>query len=458
MKKIQLKSTAVDIRALAIQIVAVKQLLPFESNPREHSDQHVGDIAKAIKAVGMTVPILCDEDYVIIAGHGTLLACKLLGMTEVPIICLENLSQAQKIAFRIAHNKLCESGAWNLDLLASNFEILYDQELNFDLTITGFDIGAIDVARLGGKEKIKAAAAAAASESENVELAEIPAVPISRLHDRFTIDRHVVLCGDSRDAHALKLALGDDRADLALSDIPYNTKILGNVSGLGKKKHPDFVMASGEMDSTTYQEFIEQSSKMQAAFSRSEAYNCTFTGWYSLTDILIANQRVYPKLAHMCVWAKTNGGLGMPWRNAWEGILVYRVPGGKVINNVMLGKHGRNRTDVFNYAGVNTFRAGRMEELEIHPTCKPVALLADLIIDITSIGGIVLDTFLGSGSTILAAHETKRRGVGIELDPKYVDVAILRPEKAIGKPAIHQSGKTFTELSADRRRDAEGEF
>ena len=138
--------------------------------------------------------------------------------------------------------------------------------------------------------------------------------------------------------------------------------------------------------------------------------------------------------------------------------MVYRVPGGKVTNNVMLGKHGRNRTDVFTYAGVNTFRAGRMEELEIHPTCKPVALLADLIMDITSIGGIVLDTFLGSGSTILAAHETKRRGVGIELDPKYVDVAILRLEKAIGKPAIHQSGKTFAELSADRRRDAQGDF
>jgi DNA modification methylase len=197
---------------------------------------------------------------------------------------------------------------------------------------------------------------------------------------------------------------------------------------------------------------------MQAAFSKPGAYNCMFTGWSSMNDMLEAGKLAYPQLAHICIWSKTNGGLGAPWRNAWEGILVYRVKGGKTQNNVMLGKHGRNRTDVFQYAGVNTFRAGRMEELQSHPTCKPVALLADLILDITPIRGIVLDVFLGSGSTILAAHETERRGIGIELDPRYVDVAIGRLEKAIGKPAIHHSGRTFAELAADRAADNEGEL
>ena len=171
----------------------------------------------------------------------------------------------------------------------------------------------------------------------------------------------------------------------------------------------------------------------------------------------LANRDVYRELKHICIWKKNNGGMGSLWRGAWEGILIYRVDGGRSHNNVMLGVHGRNRTDVFEYAGVNTFKAGRMEELSVHPTCKPVPLLADLIMDVTPINGTVLDVFLGSGSSIVAAHQAKRRGVGIELDPKYVDVAVRRVEEAVGEPAVHQSGRTFSELSA-KRRDRAGDF
>lgn len=445
-----------DIRSLAIEFVAASDLTPFENNPRVHDKAHVAEIAESVGNFGMLIPLLIDSHNTIIAGHGTLLACQSKGMTEVPVIRIGHLNEAQKIALRIAHNRLCEKGQWDLDLLASNFEILYDQDLSFDLTITGFDTGEIDVARLGGKERIKAAAKAAAEVAEVVEMPEPGTKAISRLHDRFTVDRHVVVCGDARDPAAYELALAGELADAVIHDPPYNTKIKNNVSGGGKKKHEDFVMGSGEMDTEDFRRFIAESAAQQLRHSKPGARNCMFTGWYSMHDMLEGCSRVYSVLAHICIWAKTNGSMGSPWRNSWEGILVHHNRDGKRVDNIRLGRFGRNRLDVFHYAGVNTFRAGRMEELEAHPTCKPVALLADLIIDITPIGGLVLDSFLGSGATILGAHEAKRRGVGIELDPKYVDVALRRIEKATGKKAIHSSGMTLDELAHARATQPEG--
>lgn len=446
-----------DIRSLAIEFATTCSLIPFTNNPRSHDKDHVADIEKSVNEFGMVIPILCDDHNVIIAGHGTLLACQSAGLEEVPVIRVGHLSEAQKVALRIAHNRLCESGKWDMDRLASNFEILYDQDLSFDLTITGFDTGEIDVARLGGKERIKARAKAAAEVSEAVELPPANGKPISRLHDRFTIDRHVVVCGDARDPAAYDLALAGQRADAAIHDPPYNTKIKGNVSGGGKKKHDDFIMGSGELDRDAFRLFIEQATALQLRYSKPGAYNCMFTGWYSMHDMLEAVSRVYPVLSHICIWAKTNGSMGSPWRNSWEGILVHHNSDGKRTDNIRLGKFGRNRLDVFNYAGVNTFRAGRMEELDAHPTCKPVPLLADLILDITPINGLVLDSFLGSGATILGAHQAKRRGVGIELDPKYVDVALRRIEQATGKHAIHSSGLTLDELAVVRRTEDDGD-
>jgi DNA modification methylase len=446
-----------DIRSLAIEFATTSSLTPFENNPRAHDKGHVADIAKSVNAFGMVIPILCDDHNVVIAGHGTLLACQSEGLHEVPVIRVGHLSEPQKVALGIAHNRLCESGKWDMDRLASNFEILYDQDLGFDLTITGFDTGEIDVARLGGKESIKARAKAAAELAEVVELPGANITPISRLHDRFTIDHHVVVCGDARDPAAYGVALAGQRADAAIHDPPYNTKIKGNVSGGGKKKHDDFIMASGEMDRNAFRLFIERATALQLRHCKRGAYNCMFTGWYSMHDMLDAASRVFAVLSHICIWAKTNGSMGSPWRNSWEGILVHHNNDGERTDNIRLGKFGRNRLDVFNYAGVNTFRSGRMEELDAHPTCKPVPLLADLILDITPIGGLVLDSFLGSGATILGAHQAQRRGVGIELDPKFVDVALRRIEQATGKHAIHSSGLTLEELAKARRSEDKGE-
>lgn len=438
-----------DIGSLAVEIIPTGRLKPFPKNPRDHKKAHIDQVARSIETFGMNDPILCDEKFEIIAGHATLLACKVLKMDRVPVIRLEHLSESEKIAFRIAHNRLCETGKWDLELLASNFELIYDQDLSFDLEITGFATGEIDVMRIGGKETVTAAAEAARLVEELVELPDAKGPPVSRPFDRFTIGRHVIVCGDARNVDAYKLALGDETADFALCDAPYGCKIAGHASGLGRTKHQDFIEGS-DISPEELRSLVGGASRLQAAFSKPGAYNAQFTDWRAMFDMQLANREIYPELKHICIWKKSNGGMGSLWRGAWEGILVYRVRGGKSRNNVMLGVHGRNRTDVFEYAGVNTFKPGRMEELIAHPTCKPVPLLADLILDVTPIGGIVLDAFLGSGSTILAAHETERRGIGIELDPKYVDVAVRRVEKRVGKPAIHQSGKTFDELAAER--------
>lgn len=450
--------TARNPGSLQIENVPVERLKPFKKNPRDHGKAHIAEVAQSIGAFGMNVPILCDEEYEIIAGHATLLACKLLGLKRVPVICLGHLNDAEKVAFRIAHNRLCEKGKWDPELLVANFEILYEQDLSFDFEATGFSTGEIDVMRIGGKEAVKDAADAARLAEEVVELPDPAMKPVSRLFDRFTIGRHVVVNGDARDRRAYELALGGTKADLGLCDAPYGCPIAGHASGLGRVKHEDFLEGSN-LTSKELRELVGGASALQAAFSKAGAYNVQFTDWRAMFDMQLANREIYAELKHICIWKKTNGGMGSLWRGAWEGILVYRVGGGKSRNNVMLGVNGRNRTDVFEYAGVNTFKTGRMEELMAHPTCKPIPLLADLIMDVTPIGGTVLDVFLGSGSTILGAHETERRGVGIELDPKFVDVAIRRIEKRVGEPAIHHSGKTFDELAAERaqEREAEGE-
>lgn len=446
------KKSDFDIRDLEVTVVSMSKVKGHAKAPRLKKRSHIEEIAKSVDGFGMIDPLLVDENGELIAGENTLEACRAQGMSEVPVIYLRHLNEAQKVALRIAHNRLCEKGEWDQEVLADNFEFLMDSEYEIDLEITGYEFGEIDVLLEGGKDAIATNAAAAAQAPEEIELEDLPETPVSRLGDVFGIGEHMVACGDGTTRIAYRLALGNRKADLGLTDSPYNVKT-SRISGRGKVKHDDFVQGSGEMSSDEFRSFVEAAAKQMATHTRAGAYNMFFTGWYSLWDIMTGCDRIFGSLAHMCIWAKTNGGMGSPWRNAWEGILVYRNKGGKIQNNIQLGRFGRNRTDVFTYAGVNVFRRGRMEELRSHPTCKPVALLKDAILDVTPIGGIVLDPFLGSGSSIVAAHEARRRGVGIELDPRYVDVAIQRIEAATGSEAVHQNGKTFAQLREERGRE-----
>ena len=452
-------STKFDIRKLAVTRLATGLVKEFSDNPRDHSDAHVNEVAESITAFGMVDPILCDENYVAIAGHATLRACKKLGMKQVPVIILDHLSDNEKRALRIAHNRLTENGQWNLDRLATNFEILTRAEIDFKLEVTGYTIGEIDVARMGGKDKVKAAAKANAVHEDVVVLPDPHRPPVSQLGDRFEIGQHILVCGDMRERPSYDLALGNKRADLVIADLPYNIPAR-QIGGLGKVQHPDFLTGYGEMTRPQYRDYCGETFSLLAAFSKPGAFNMSFTDWRVAADMIAAGEVVYERLEHICIWAKTNAGMGSLWRGQYEMVLVFGVKGKppRSRNNVMLGKYGRHRSDLWTYAGVNAFRPGRMEELSAHPTAKPVPLLKDAILDVTPIGGLVLDPCVGSGSTIVAAHEAGRCGFGIELDPHYLDVAIRRVEEAIGKPAVHQSGKTFAELKLARSGDFEDAF
>ena len=173
--------------------------------------------------------------------------------------------------------------------------------------------------------------------------------------------------------------------------------------------------------------------------------------WRHLGEVLAAGRAAYTDLKNLCVWAKTNGGMGSLYRSQHELVFVFKAGTGSHINNVELGKHGRYRTNLWSYAGINSFGKDRDAELALHPTVKPVALVADAILDCSKRGGIVLDAFAGSGTTLIAAEKTGRRGYGIELDPRYCDVIIRRLAAAAKVAAIHAAtGKSFAEIERER--------
>jgi hypothetical protein len=236
-------------------------------------------------------------------------------------------------------------------------------------------------------------------------------------------------------------------------DPPYNVKI-DSVVGRGARRHREFAMASGEMDPDTFVSFLSDSLGAAARFSMDGAVHFACMDWRHVGELVRAGHIVYGAMLNLIVWVKTNAGQGSFYRSQHELIGVFRVGSGPYLNTIELGRHGRNRSNVWQHAGANTFRKGRLEDLRGHPTVKPVGMIADAIKDCTRRGQIVLDTFCGSGATLLAAERVGRQGRGLEIDPAYVDLAIRRWQSFTGRDALHmESGLTFEEMRA-RRVDA----
>jgi DNA modification methylase len=236
------------------------------------------------------------------------------------------------------------------------------------------------------------------------------------------------------------------------TDPPYNVPIEGHVSGKGRVHHGEFVMASGEMTSDQFTQFLESVFRNLVLYSVNGSLHFQCMDWRHMPEILAAGQKAYAELKNLCVWTKNNAGMGSLYRSQHELIFVFKSGSGPHINNVQLGKHGRNRSNVWSYAGLSAFGAGRDADLVAHPTVKPLAMVADAILDATRRGDIVLDAFTGSGTTLLAAHKTGRVGYGIELDPYYVDQAVLRAQDGLGLTARHiDTNQTFEEVAAARR-------
>jgi DNA methylase/ParB/Sulfiredoxin domain len=415
-------------------------------NPRFHSPRQIRQIARSIEAFGFNVPVLVDAKGKIVAGHGRIMACRLLGRTEVPAISLEHLSEAQAKAFMIADNRLTENSVWDDRLLAEQLKELSVLDLEFSLEATGFEMGEIDM-------RIEGLASSSMADDGADDLSTVPAgPPVTRPGDLWLLGEHRVYCGSALDPQAYPALMDGERADLAFCDPPYNVRIEGNVSGLGKVRHREFAMASGEMSEGEFSSFLTRALSLHAGHSADGSLHFICMDWRHMGEILAAGATVYTELKHLCVWVKDNGGMGALYRSQHELVFVFKHGRRPHRNNVMLGMHGRNRSNVWSYPCAKSFSRGGDEGnlLALHPTVKPVAMVADAIVDASARRGIVLDGFLGSGTTVIAAQRTGRRCFGLEIDPLYVDTAVRRWQ-AFTRDSARQaaSGRSFAELEAE---------
>lgn len=439
------------MRDLQIEQVSLHELRARDCNPRTHSKRQIRQIQQSIRKYGFVSPLLVDDDNRIIAGHGRATAAKSLNLKTVPVVRLSHLSEAEKKAYVIADNRLAEKAGWDPEILAIEFQGLI--ELGFDVELTGFETAEIDLILEDFRD---------ATSQSLVPDDEIPeplsGPPVSRSGDLWVLGAHRLLCGDALSAAAYTKLLGGQSADMTFTDPPYNVRIDGHVSGLGRVRHSEFAMASGEMTETDFTAFLSTTFGLAAKASRDGALQYVCMDWRHLTEILTAGRTAYDHLLNLCVWNKDNGGMGSLYRSKHELVFVFKVGNAAHINNVELGRHGRNRTNVWNYAGVNTFRSGRLDELAMHPTVKPVALVADAIKDASRRSDLVLDPFAGSGTTIIAAETTGRQARAMEIDPKYVDVIIRRWQALTGKEAVlEETDTSFEEVFEQRQREAVAE-
>lgn len=398
---------------LAVVYRAANSLKPDPRNARTHPKRQVEQLVQSIREFGFTNPVLIDEADVLIAGHGRLRAAKNIGLAEIPTIRLEGLSDAQKKALRLADNKIALNAGWDLEILRLELQDISALDIDFDLSLTGFASGEIDVA-------LKAA-----NDPADEIIPPIPEQPRTRLGDVWVLGEHRLGCGDGRDIDFLRRVIGKGSAiDAAFLDPPYNVKINGHANAAGR--HREFAMASGEMTTAQFRKFLAETLGVAARISREGAVHFVCMDWRHLDDVSAAAGDVYSELLNLCIWNKSNAGMGSLYRSKHEIVFVYKVGTAAHFNAVELGKHGRNRTNVWDYPSVNSMAGSRREDLALHPTVKPVALVADALQDVTRRGELVFDMFSGSGTTLIAADRTGRKFRGCDIDPAYIDVAVER--------------------------------
>ena len=430
----------------ASQIVErrITSLRPYPRNARTHSRKQVKQIAASIERFGFTNPVLVSDDGEIIAGHGRVEAAKLLGWKAVPTLALSHLSESERRAYVIADNKLALNAGWDKEILAIELQALSD--LSFDTELTGFSLAEIDLVLDEASEADPDGVDAA---DDAVAFASGP--PVSRRGDLWLIGRHRLLCGDARSQVDFEALMEGGKADLVFTDPPYNVKIDGNVCGLGSVRHREFAFASGEMSKTQFTGFLTDTLGNIGAVMRDGAIAFVCMDWRHMSELLAAGETAFTELKNLVVWNKTNGGMGAFYRSKHELIFVFKQGKAEHTNSFGLGDTGRYRTNVWDYAGISSIGAGRSDELAMHPTVKPVAMIADAIRDCSKRGEIVLDAFGGSGSTLIAAEKTGRSARMIEYDPLYCDTIVRRWETYTGKQAmLSVTGEVFEDLRDTR--------
>ena len=434
--------------AVEVEYVALERLLPASRSLRKRSPRQLQRLARSIDDFGFFVPVLVDETFRIIAGNGRVEAAKMLGIAEVPVIRVEHLTEGQRRLFAIADNVTPQGVEWQPGELVLELKEIQLLEPNLALTSSALSLVQIDT--MFGRARTEELA------EQDDQLAKPEIEVVSVVGDRWRLGRHVLGCGDARDAAFIAGLLDGRPARLLLTDSPWNLKIEGVVSGKGKHKHLDFVMAAGEMSDEEFVVFLREALGAAQEVLLDGALLYLFIDWRSLEALGAAAAAQDLVQKNLLVWCKDNAGLGSLYRSQHELIALYKHGTAPHLNNLRMGEDGRNRTNVLHYPGANSFVAGRSEALKMHPTSKPVAILADILLDVTAPNDVVLDTFGGSGSTLIAAERTDRACCMVELHPPYVDGIIRRFETLTNTAAVNlESGLTFVETATQRRSSSE---
>jgi DNA modification methylase len=426
-----------------LTMVKLSELNPSPHNVRKHNRAQIRKLKASIQTFGFNAPILADKHKTILAGHARFLAATELGLAEVPVVFLHHLTEERAKAYMLADNQLTDLSSWDDEKLALQLKSMTEMVLDFDIEDTGFDAPDIDF-RIQSLEAIDSI-----DRYDDFQFAG--GTPTSAVGDIWQLGDHRVLYGSALDDAAISNLFSGEQATAALTDPPYNVRIDGHVGGKGAIHHRDFPMATGEMSEAEFTSFLTSalSGICRNTVPGGLIYTCM--DWRHMYETLAAGRSSGCELLNLCVWVKSNGGMGSLYRSRHELVFVLRNGREPHRNNVQLGRFGRNRTNVWNYAGGNSFaRKGSKRNLELHPTVKPLLLVADAIQDSTNRDDIVFDPFLGSGTTLLAAERVERRCFGVELDPLYVDTTVERWQQMTGKKAYNQFGETFSAVKSKR--------
>jgi DNA modification methylase len=447
----KLKSSSSNGAALEglpqIEWVPIATVRPNPRNGRTHSKKQLKQIAASIRQFGFINPLIVDSDNTVLAGHGRLAAADLNGLAHVPVIRFHHLSMAQKRAYVIADNKIAEQAGWDRELLAVELGELADllPTEGLDVSLTGFEAAEID---------LLLADMSSGHDPDDV-VPPLPQRAVTRPGDLWLLAKHRLMCGDARETANFDRLMNGVAAAAVFCDPPYNVRISA-IGGRGRVRHSEFAFGSGEMRPAQYRRFLCETLGNGARASAHGAVHYVCIDWRHIADLIDVGRELYYDMLNLVVWNKTNAGQGSFYRSQHELIGVFRVGAGPHRNNVELGRFGRNRSNVWTYPGGNTFGRGRMEALATHPTIKPVALVADALLDCTAKGEAVLDQFVGSGTTILAAEKVGRVAYAMEYEPKYVDAAIGRWQRMTKIEAtLADDGRTFEEIAAAREGGAQ---
>jgi DNA modification methylase len=444
------KTKVIQRGVTAVTFLPIGRIEASLDNPRSHNERQIKALAKSVESFGFNIPIAVDAQGKVLAGHARLEAAKRLGMERVPVIRLDHLGAEQAKAFMIADNRLSEMSSWDDGLLKVHLKELSAVELDFDLEAIGFTIGEIDL-RIEGAEGDNDFA-----DDEFLRNEDGPV--ITQSGDLWLLGPHRLLCANSQESQSFERLMNGQSAGMVITDPPYNVKVQGHVGGKGKIRHREFMMASGDMSSPEFTQFLQTAFRLLVRHSSPGSIHAIFMDWRHLPEIISAGQQTYSTLLNLCVWVKNQAGMGSLYRSQHELVLIYKNGKARHQNNVQLGRFGRYRSNVWQYGGIHAMRHGEEGDLlAMHPTVKPVRMIADLALDASRRGDIVLDPFLGSGTTLLAAQRIGRHCYGMELDPAYIDTTVRRWQNMTGEDAVDAvTGKTFTQKEARSKTKRRG--